>query len=48
MAWAFSYQLVHIRMPAATQSTPAIRRKKWRNKADRDIVPSGDYETNRH
>jgi hypothetical protein len=22
--------------------TPAIQRKKWRTKADRDIVPSGD------
>jgi hypothetical protein len=46
VAWVFSYQLVHIQMLAATQSAPAIRRKKWRNKADRDIVPSGDYETN--
>jgi catechol-2,3-dioxygenase len=26
-------------MLAATRSAPAIRRKKWRNKADRDIVP---------
>jgi hypothetical protein len=31
VAWAFSYQLVHIQMLAATQSAPAIRRKKWRN-----------------
>jgi len=29
-------------MLAATQSAPAIRGKKWRNKADRDIMPSGD------
>jgi catechol 2,3-dioxygenase-like lactoylglutathione lyase family enzyme len=42
VAWAFSYQLIHIQMLAATESAPAIRRKKWRNKADRDIVPSGD------